>query len=70
MLRFYCTVLFARGQVHCKTVKMFPGNKIPIIRGNAVAKRQFEDLVQSCKDLLKPDIGYDEGTNFTMVKIY
>ena len=48
---------------------MFPGNKIPIIRGNEVAKRQFEDLVQSCKDLLKPEIGYDEGKNFTMVNI-
>lgn len=31
-------------------------------------QRQFEDLVQSCKDLLNPDIGYDEGKNFTMVK--
>jgi len=48
-------------------VKMFPGNKIPILRGNVVAKRQFEDL-QSCKDPLKPEIGC-EGKNFTMVNI-
>ena len=28
-----------------------------------MAKKQFEDLVQNCKDLLKPEIGYDEGKN-------
>ena len=47
---------------------MFPGNKIPVIRGNEVAKRQFEELIKSCKDLLKADIGYNEGKGFTMVK--
>ena len=63
----YYFLVCRRRQVHRKTVCMFPGNKIPIIRGNAVAKRQFEELVQSCRDLLKPEIGYDEGKDFIMV---
>ena len=70
MLRFYYTLLFAEGcRSTEKRFKMFPGNKIPFLRGNVVAKRQFEDLVQSYKDLSEPDIGYNEGKNFTMVKI-
>lgn len=44
-----------------------PGNKIPIIRGIVMVKKQFDDLVQSCKDLLKPEIGYDEGRNSSRV---
>ena len=32
-----------------------------------MVKKQFDDLVQSCKDLLKPEIGYDEGTNSSRV---
>lgn len=31
-----------------------------------MVKKQFDDLVQSCKDLLKPEIGY-EGTNSSRV---
>ena len=42
---------------------MFPGNNIPIIRGNMSAKRKLGELVSDCRDLINPNIGYDEGMN-------
>ena len=30
-------------------VSIFPGNKIPIFRGNADAKQKLKDLVMGCK---------------------
>lgn len=50
-----------------KTVSMFPGNNIPIIRGNMSAKRKLEELVSDCRDLISPDIGYDEGMYFAIM---
>lgn len=46
---------------------MFPGNNIPIIRGNMVAKRQFEELISNCRDLIHADFGYDEGKHFAIM---
>lgn len=40
---------------------MFPGNNIPIFRGNVGAQRNLEELVSNCRDLINPDVGYDEG---------
>ena len=44
----------------------FPGNNIPVIGGNLVAKRQFEEVVNECKHLINTDIGYDEGKVYNM----
>ena len=46
---------------------MFQGNNIPIIRGNVVAKRQFEELISNCRDLINADIGNDEGKHFAIM---
>jgi hypothetical protein len=40
---------------------MFPGNSIPIFRGNQNAKWHLDELAAACKEQLNPDIGYDEG---------
>lgn len=53
-------LLRRKKQVHRKTVLKFPGNKIPIIRGNPEAKRKIEELVDDCRQLINPDLGYDE----------
>lgn len=47
--------------MHKKTVEMFPGNSIPIFRGNQNAKRRLDELADTCKEHINPDIGYDEG---------
>ena len=46
--------------MHKKTVEMFPGNSIPIFRGNQNAKRHLDELADTCKEHINPDIGYDE----------
>ena len=63
----YHLLICRRRNVHKKTVSMFPGNNIPIIRGNMSAKRKLEELVSDCRDLINPDIGYDEGMHFAIM---
>ena len=58
---FIYFVYYRQKQVHRKTVEMFPGNNIPIFRGNQNAKRRLDKLAENCKEQLNPDIGYDEG---------
>ncbi|CAB3978003.1 uncharacterized transposon-derived [Paramuricea clavata] len=53
-------LLRRRKQVHRKTVAMFPGNNIPVFRGNANAQKHFQELTVSCQEHVNPDIGYDE----------
>ncbi|XP_020896399.1 uncharacterized protein LOC110235292 isoform X2 [Exaiptasia diaphana] len=53
-------LLMRRRKVHRKIVDAFPGNQIPIFRGNASAMRRFEDAIGACKHLLNDAIGYDE----------
>lgn len=55
--------------MHRKTVAMFPGNNIPVFRGNANAKNRFQELTVSCQEHVNPDIGYDEG-NTCMIRKY
>lgn len=64
-----CFILseYRRKQVHRKTIAMFPGNNIPIFRGNPSAKKRLEDLSNKCQDQLNPDIGYDEGKSSNCV---
>lgn len=50
--------------MHRKTVAMFPGNSIPVFRGNPSAKRCLEELSSNCQVHLNPDVGYDEGKSF------
>ena len=63
---WYYFVTCRKKQVHRQTVSKFPGNNIPFIRGNPVAKRQFEEVVNECKHLINTDIGYDEGKVYNM----
>ena len=56
--------------MHRNTVLKFPGNKIPIIRGNPEAKRKIEELVDDCRQLINPDLGYDEGKELVVTIIH